>query len=67
VLPILEGDRLIGRLDPRHDRERKALVVEQLWWEPGIRSTRARVRRLRDALELLAAQIGAESVVMVPF
>jgi uncharacterized protein len=64
VLPILEGDRLVGRLDPRHDRERRALVVERIWWEAGVRPTRARVRKLRDALELLARQIGADQVVM---
>jgi uncharacterized protein YcaQ len=62
VLPILERDRLVGRLDPRHDRARGALVVEGLWWEPGIRPTAARRRALTRALEKLAARIGATSV-----
>jgi len=64
VLPVLEGERLVGRLDPRHDRERGELVLEQVWWEAGIKPTRARLRVLRDAAEVLARQIGANAVVL---
>jgi hypothetical protein len=62
VLPILEGERFVGRLDPRHDRERAALVVERLFWEPGVRVTRARRRALEEALDGLARRIGASKV-----
>jgi uncharacterized protein YcaQ len=62
VLPILERDRFVGRLDPRHDRARAALVVDGVWWEPGVRPTRARKRALERALEKLATRIGATSV-----
>ncbi|HTO53657.1 MAG TPA: crosslink repair DNA glycosylase YcaQ family protein [Myxococcota bacterium] len=62
VLPILEGERFVGRLDPRHDRERAAVVVEGLWWERGVRVTAARKRALGRALEKLAARVGATSV-----
>jgi hypothetical protein len=62
VLPILERDRFVGRLDPRHDRERGALVVDGVWWEPKVRATAARRRALTRALEKLAARIGASSV-----
>ncbi len=62
VLPILEGERLIGRLDPRHDRERGVLVIEKLYWEPDVRATRARRRALDDALAELATRIGARDV-----
>jgi uncharacterized protein len=62
VLPILEGDRLVGRLDPRHERERQSLIVDRVWWEKGIRPTRDRKRKLDAALAVLAAQIGATSV-----
>jgi hypothetical protein len=62
VLPILEGERFVGRLDPRHDRERGVLVVEKLFWEPGVRPTRARRRALNTALAGLAERIGATSV-----
>jgi uncharacterized protein len=59
VLPILEGGRLVGRLDPKVHRGSSVLEVRGLWWEPGIRPTKARLRRLREALEGLAAFTGA--------
>lgn len=60
VLPLLEADQLIGRVDPRFDRERGELIVNRVWWEPRIRPTRARQRALTDALDRLATFIGAE-------
>jgi uncharacterized protein YcaQ len=62
VLPILEGEKLVGRLDPRHDRDNSTLVVEGVWWERGIKPTAARKRKLHNALEVLARQIGAERI-----
>jgi uncharacterized protein YcaQ len=61
VLPILEGDRIVGRLDPKLHRDRGVLEVKGLWWEPGIRPTKARLRGLYDALDRLAVFLGAES------
>ena len=34
VLPILHGDRLIGRLDPRYDRAERRLHIQGVWSEP---------------------------------
>jgi hypothetical protein len=35
VLPILFGDRLVGRIEPRIDRAAKAVRILGLTWEPG--------------------------------
>ena len=35
VLPILFGDRLVGRIEPRIDRRAGVLRVLDLWWEAG--------------------------------
>jgi hypothetical protein len=35
VLPLLYGDRLVGRIEPRIDRRAGALRVVGLWWEAG--------------------------------
>jgi hypothetical protein len=62
VLPILEGDRLVGRLDPKLHRDRGLLEIKGLWWEPGIRSTKARKRGLDEALQRMAQFVGAEEI-----
>jgi uncharacterized protein len=35
VLPILHGDRLVGRIEPVFDRKARRLDVNGVWWEPG--------------------------------
>ena len=37
VLPILFGDRLVGRIEPRIDRAAGTVRILGLWWEPGFR------------------------------
>jgi uncharacterized protein YcaQ len=61
VLPLLEGDRLVGRVDPKFHRDRGCLVVRGPWWEPGVKATRARLRALDEAIDRFARQIGAET------
>jgi uncharacterized protein YcaQ len=52
VLPILFGDRLVGRIEPRIDRERACVDVLGLWWESGFAPGRVDgfVEAMRDAL-----------------
>jgi uncharacterized protein YcaQ len=37
VLPILHGDRVVGRIEPVHDRKTGELKVIGTWWEDGVR------------------------------
>lgn len=62
VLPILEGRRLVGRLDLKLHRDRALLEVKGLWWESGVKITKSRKRDLRGALEKLAGFVGAADV-----
>jgi hypothetical protein len=64
VMPILERDRLVGRIEPKLDRERGLLEVRGVWWEPGVRPTRARRAMLEDALGRLGGLVGAGEVRM---
>jgi uncharacterized protein YcaQ len=52
VLPILFGDRLVGRIEPRIDRAAGLVQVLDLWWEDGFdqRRTLGFVDAMRDAL-----------------
>ena len=40
VLPMLYGDRLIGRIEPKADRKANTLTVQNVWLEPGVRQTK---------------------------
>jgi uncharacterized protein YcaQ len=62
TLPILDGETLIGRLDPKLHRDRRELEVKSLHLEPGIKLTRERKRRLREALLALASFVGAAAL-----
>jgi uncharacterized protein len=35
VLPLLYGDRIVGRIEPRIDRKTGTLRIVGLWWEDG--------------------------------
>ncbi|MGZ6329168.1 MAG: DNA glycosylase AlkZ-like family protein [Candidatus Limnocylindrales bacterium] len=52
VLPITFGDRFVGRIEPRIDRDRDRVEVVGLWWEDGFDPGRAEgfVDAMRDAL-----------------
>jgi uncharacterized protein YcaQ len=57
VLPILRGDRLIGRIDPVLDRKAGVLRVNSVHWEPG-----AKPVSLDKPLRSLARWLGAGSI-----
>jgi uncharacterized protein YcaQ len=52
VLPILFGDRLVGRMEPRIERDESTVQVLDLWWEDGFDPRRepGYVDAMRDAL-----------------
>lgn len=63
VFPLLEGDRLIGRIDMRADRKTKTLRIRKLWLEPKIRFGSDRQARLQGELQRQARLCGAADVV----
>ncbi len=64
VLPILFGDRLVGRFEPRLDRARRQLRVLGIWWESGFnpRTADGFVPAMRTALAAYCDFVGAKSV-----
>lgn len=64
VLPILEGENLVGRLDPKFHRRESTLSVRRIYWEPGIRVTASRRKDLESAVARLARQIGARQITL---
>jgi uncharacterized protein YcaQ len=57
VLPILRGDRIVGRIEPVVDRKAAVLRVNGLWWEDG-----GRPFSLDRPLRSLARFVGAEEI-----
>ena len=62
TLPILYGDRLVGRMDGRLDRPSRTLVLNGLWLEDWFAPDAAFADALRRGLERFAALLGAEEV-----
>jgi len=60
VFPVLQGDRLIGRIDAK--RSGNALVVRAFWPEAGVRLGKARTSGLKSELERVRNLAGAEVV-----
>ena len=54
VYPLLEGDRFVGRLEAKADRDGDVLNVLNLWPEPGIKWTAARAVKLDAELSRFA-------------
>ena len=68
VLPILFGDRLVGRIEPRIDRAGGRVEVIGLWWEDGFDPRRAEgfVDAMRDALGAYLRFAGVERIEWAP-
>jgi hypothetical protein len=63
VLPVLHGDRLIGRIDPAFDRTHKRLHIHAQHWEPGVKRTKTLEKSVNGAIESLAGWLGAREIV----
>lgn len=62
TMPLLAGDRLVGRVDLKHGRAADALVVNGAWFEPGESASDHR-EALDAELERLRGFVGAGRVV----
>ena len=60
VMPILHGDRVVGRLDPAFDRKENVLRVRAVFAEPD--APRDAWPAIEGQIEELAAWLGADGV-----
>jgi len=61
VLPILWGDRLIGRIDPRLDRASGELVIQSVHAEPRAPTDPEVAARIGETIDRLAEFVGARA------
>jgi uncharacterized protein YcaQ len=68
VLPILFRDRLVGRIEPRIERDDACVRVLDVWWENGFPSRRADgfVEAMRAALRAYLGFAGASRLEWAP-
>jgi uncharacterized protein YcaQ len=68
VLPIVFGERFVGRIEPRIDRERGVVEILGIWWEDGFAPRRAEgfVDAMRDALRAYLRFAGAGRLEWAP-
>ena len=62
AMPILYGDRLIGRMDPQIDRKNKVMIVRLLQLEPEVKQTSELRQSFRNALNSFTIFNGADDI-----
>ena len=63
VLPVLHGDRLVGRVEPVYDREQGRLRIARAWWEQGTDLSKVS-RPFALGVGRLARFLGADGVAL---
>ena len=53
VLPVLQGERLVGRIECVRDKKAQELQVRAYWPEPGVKYDRAALRHALERLQIL--------------
>ncbi|MCY4336456.1 MAG: winged helix DNA-binding domain-containing protein [Litoreibacter sp.] len=66
VFPVLEGAKLICRIDMKCDRKSEKLNVRAFWPERGVRMGPGRRKRLHAALERTARLAGSQNLSFAP-
>src|SRR5262249_42046219 len=68
VLPLLFGDRIVGRIEPRLERTSKTLRILGTWWEKGFAPKAADgfVTQMRAALDEYMTFVGATKLEWAP-
>ena len=68
IYPVIEGDRLIARIDVRANRSKNQLEVAAWWLEPGISNSSGRKKRLCSELARMArlAEVNAPEHIPEP-
>ncbi|MBD5131009.1 MAG: winged helix-turn-helix domain-containing protein [Clostridiales bacterium] len=59
VLPILIGNRLVGRIEPVLDKKRAELTVKNVWFEPSYTPSADDEKKISDELNRLAKFLDA--------
>ncbi len=63
IYPMLEGDRMVGRIEAKADRKKGGIAIDNVWWEPKVKPTAARLKKLDSELDRMGRFIDAREIV----
>ncbi len=62
VLPVLFGDRFVGRFDPAYDKKSGLLTIKNWWWERGVKVDHEFASALKACLEEFLIYLNASGL-----
>ncbi len=62
VFPVMRGDRIVGRIDMKAERDREVLAVRAFWPEQGVRLSKAFLVKLEAELDRMRRFSGVAGV-----
>jgi uncharacterized protein YcaQ len=65
VLPVIFGDRFIARFDPAFDCASNELVIQNWWWEEGVKSDETLEFALIECFQEFISYLGVERLILV--
>ncbi len=63
VLPILSGDRFVGRVDPVYEKAERRLVLKAVHPEPSVNVEASEIRAIGTTIRQLGKFLGAQEIV----
>jgi len=64
VLPVIYGDRFVGRLDPAFDKKTGELTIQQWWWEPDVKPSKAMGTALKVCMRAFIRYLNASRLTL---
>ena len=62
MLPVLYGENFAGRIEAAADRKNRVLTVKNIWFEDGVKQTKALSAAISRAVQRLAKFNGCERI-----
>ncbi|MBO6947580.1 MAG: YcaQ family DNA glycosylase [Rhodospirillales bacterium] len=62
IFPLLDGEKMVGRMEMKAERNSDTLVISALWPEPGNQFGKGRMKRLEVSLERIRKLTGLSTV-----
>lgn len=62
VLPVLYGDRFVGRVEPVRQKKNGLLTIKNWWWEPDVTPDEAMLNAIQTCFEHFCGYLGIQQI-----